>query len=147
MRKRCFNTMHVAMEVGADSDLRDTLRAMGSFGSPLSHARRRTESGASLVNLGMVGTAPRGRHLLFELKTLRDCNLVVDLGSTRWSDISDVDPAVIDDDARAQFIVDFAASLIRNRCKVMMQYSTLYPWRMGLSWTMTRGGGAKPLPI
>ena len=69
--------------------------------------------------------------LFFDFETLRDCNLVVDIGSDRWNDISDEDAAVADDDARAQFILDFAVSLLKNRCKVMVQYSTLYPWRMG----------------
>ena len=65
--------------------------------------------------------------LFFGMETLRKCNLVVDIGSDRWNDISDEDPAVADDDARAQFIQDFAVSLLRNRCKVTMRYSALYP--------------------
>ena len=101
-------------------------RAILSFGNPLSreHGRAmqemKTPDGIRAAALrwstwGWLAPLHEVVGLFFDLETLRDCNLVVDIGSDRWNDISDEDAAVTDDDARAQFILGFAVSLLKNR--------------------------------
>ena len=142
MRKRCRNTMAVVMELACDTQFRDRAVQWSVLSNPfaLQHGKdmrdlkkpgKPKEFYARLASFGWLETVFEMMDVFVDPNKLAECGLTVDFGDDEIRSITNTsDGRVVNEDADAQWMMDFALALFRRFAVVMVPYSTQYPCKL-----------------